>query len=99
MRAALSLLPLDSLKLSCMDCPVGVDVSWLGFELVSQIVRLRIPDRLIRVILALRGSVSVSMLLSSSISVSDLVGCTSDISGSWLSNLHLGGGAGLLSRG
>ena len=31
-RAALSLLPLDSIKLSCMDCPVGVDVSWFGFE-------------------------------------------------------------------
>ena len=34
-------------------------------------------------ILALKGSVSVSILLSSSMAVSDLVGCTSDMFGSW----------------
>ena len=46
-------------------------------------VRFRIPDRLICVTLALKGSASVSML-TSSIAVSDLVGCTSDIFDCWL---------------
>ena len=44
-------------------------------------VLFRIPDRLICVTLALKGSASVSM---SSIAVSDLVGCTSDIFDCWL---------------